>query len=296
MALNIDLEGFKRDGYTVVKNVFTAAEVEDLRKRCYQTIRHYEPLGLVEYLPPWKKKKAASPIGDLLSRPLLTDLVLDERLCTIAATLLETDRATYFGDGNFNIGEGPMGFHKDSVDRTETGPDFEITNPPYNILRMGVYLQDHISHGGGLKVRQGSHRMPGHDKGPVRFVENTAGDVVVWYLTTTHSGNVVRLKFARNWSLPSIIEKRVPAFLKVPDEKERVAAFITYGVPGPHLERYLRDYINGRASYKKYMLNSPLTAEMQTKIEAASGRLHLLKPMPEYGLSPEQQQALDTVG
>jgi hypothetical protein len=284
----IDPLQFKRDGFSLVKNVFSPDEIADFRKRAYATVEESKRQGLLEYLPPWKKKKAASPVGDLLSKPLFTDLVLDPRLAQIAARVLGAERVTYFGDSNLNIGEGPMGFHKDNVNRDAHGPDWE--NLPYTVVRMGIYCQDHSQHGGGLKVRVGSHKQLGHTHGKVYFVPVVPGDVVVWYLTTTHAGNAVRLRFAPNLNLVSGLEKRVPGWMKIPEAMERVALFFTYGLPGPHIQNYIDKFLLGRPDFNRSIRNSPLSPEQWAKVAAAK-HIDVLKPAPYYGMKPAEAEA-----
>ena len=50
--------------------------------------------------------------------------------------------------------------------------------------------------------------------------DSESGDLVVWNLRTSHSGNNVRLKFWPSLSLPPRIESRIPLFLRVPPQDE----------------------------------------------------------------------------
>ena len=89
--------------------------------------------------------------GDLLSNPLLRDVLLDGRLVGIASQLLGSDQIVYAGDSSFTINSGQHGYHKDNADRTDkNAPDWQGR---YTILRFGIYLQDHTEHTSGLNLR-----------------------------------------------------------------------------------------------------------------------------------------------
>ena len=70
------------------------------------------------------------------------------------------------------------------------GPDW---SEDYKMIRIGVYLQDHDKFSGGVKLEEGSHKLP-FNKGKRVLADTKAGDVVVWDLRTYHSGNSVKIK------------------------------------------------------------------------------------------------------
>ncbi|MBL0329774.1 MAG: phytanoyl-CoA dioxygenase family protein [Bacteroidetes bacterium] len=85
--LNIDKASFERDGYVVVKNVFTAEEINTLRKEAYQQYEIDKEKKL-DFLVTNMKTKAKYTRGDLLSKELLRHALLDERILKIAKTIL----------------------------------------------------------------------------------------------------------------------------------------------------------------------------------------------------------------
>ena len=189
---------------------------------------------------------------------------MDERLVNIASQLLG-GRPCYYGDSVMEIGIGNRGFHKDASNRTDpTHPDWTEEMP---IIRMGIYLEDHKNHSGGVKIREGSHKTLKTNVGEPIIVPSEAGDLVIWYLTTTHAGNAVRLKMAPNKSIHHRIEKRIPEFLKVNEEKERVSIFLTYALRGAALDRYI-NFMHGHDVYRKRIAQSEYSDELVSEIES----------------------------
>jgi hypothetical protein len=148
---------------------------------------------------------------------------------------------------------------------------------------MGIYLQDHRHHSGGLKVKSGSHLR---EDGPSVLVDSCAGDVVVWNMRTLHSGNAVRLRLLPNFAgiPPSSHLRRlrfgedmVPLWMQRPLESERAALFMSYGVRSTHLDRYqsafLRSHDTATEENIRARFGDDVWAALQRKRVTVS-RLH----------------------
>jgi hypothetical protein len=233
----------------IIRNVFTKEEISRLKQMIV------EDESLLD--------------GELLSVDALRGLVSDDRILSIIRTVLGTDDLVYLCEGNATISKKskstiyPQGFHKDCTDR-ENGhaPDWKVS--PFTIVRLGIYLQDHSKHSGGLSIYQGSHKKEciGPDGkvitqyGKKVYVPTQVGDVVVWYFTTTHAGNwgLPRLPFLHNM-LPVRIQEHLHRFpfLFYPKYPERAAIFMAFGVRNsPAVERY-KQYLRIRDfGWQKY--------------------------------------------
>lgn len=237
--MNTDIESsYKKDGFVLIKKVFTSEEVNDFRLR-------------VSKLP--------KEVGDILSLESIRDVLLDERVLHPIRTLLG-GKIVYFGDTAVRneMEDGYRTFHQDSQ------LDFEDpSRTEYPILRIGIYLQDHSQHSGGLKVRKGSHRhvfigrqnikrfLFGKPYGPLSWkafrlgksinLNIETGDMVIWNLRTWHSGYAVRLKLMPSLSLNPRIEKYIPKWMTLPDTKPRGAFFASFGAPSETLNVYIKD-------------------------------------------------------
>jgi hypothetical protein len=254
---DVDVERYWREGYLLLRGVFSEEEIGALRRDAFGVLEEQEASGRSQ-----QSGELTRIAGDLLAKPSMRRLVVDERVLHVVRSLLG-GRPVYFGDSNFQVGRGLRGWHKDNrlPDRFDHhAPDWQGR---YTVLRMGVYLQDHAQHSGGLGIRAGSHepsalvralgRLPiarprveasTHYGKPVA-IDSRVGDLVVWNLRTTHSGNVVRLRPLPGRKVGTWVENLAPRWLRLPEEERRVAIFLTYGVEGEHLERYV-DYLRER--------------------------------------------------
>ncbi len=290
--------GFRRDGYAVVRSVFSADEVLKLREAVQnlaaQDVQDAGDGG--QFLP-----------YELSVYPELSELLLDDRLLDVAHRLLG-DTPVYFRDSAVNIGGTVRGWHKDNRvdDRyNPSAPDWQGTYP---IIRMGIYLQDHKTHSGGLALRVGSHSNPKSLRvsaaqafwglvsrfrkgsyvralaggmltaGKPIHAPSKAGDVIVWNLRTTHTAHTLRLKALPTLKLPPAIENRIPESLALPEEKERIAVFATYGAPSPHLTRML-DHLQTRDYFAKRTAKPP-SAEFLAGCEHRSDTIAFMDPAP----------------
>lgn len=229
-------ELFDKTGYAVKYGVFTQDEISAMRESVVRQHAEDAENNLSFTLP---KTSAQYTRGDLLSKRHLRHILLDPRIIQMAKDVLNANELVYFGDSTYQIGTGARGFHRDSVDREyKSGPDWV---EGYNLIRLGIYLQDHANYSGGLKIKVGSHKAAG---GTTVFIDSNAGDVATWSLKTLHSGNAVRIKGLRGFSIDnSSIENRIPDFLKKDQQQERMSLFMTFGVAGPFVDRYISEYM-----------------------------------------------------
>ena len=223
---------FNEHGWVHIKNVFTTAQIDSLRENAY-------------------KMQDTKYEGDILGFSETTDLLLDDRLVDMASLLLDDEKPLYFGDSSgYNIGNtGAAGFHKDNPDKfDETLPDWQSE---YSIIRFGIYCQSHVNYSASLALRDKSQNTVNCEKGDPFFVNNDAGDLLIWSLRTSHSGNSMRLRFAPNLFLHPRWYNKLPNFLFAGIEKERVAYFLSFGKADAHLKRYLTYMLN-----RQYMVKS----------------------------------------
>lgn len=214
-------EEFKTNGWALIKSVFSQSEIEGFRDIANQLkTDHYD--------------------GDLLGHPLTRGILFDDRILKVVRQLLGTDDLVYFGDSSCTISKKPGNahFHKDNPDKINgNGPDWQ---EEYPVIRLGIYLQNHDNFSGALAIRNKSHKTNSIKAGTAFYVDNQVGDLSVWYLTTTHAGYSKRLKIAPKLFLNTSLYRFVPDSMFVPEEKYRIAYFMTFGRKGPLLDRYLR--------------------------------------------------------
>jgi hypothetical protein len=175
--------------------------------------------------------------------------LVDGNLVEISRQILGSDDIWYAGDSSFTINSGQRGFHKDNADRRDPkAPDWQGR---YTILRFGIYLQDHWTHTGGVNLRAKSHTTTDHAFGKNVYVRTRVGDVAVWSLRTTHSGNGVLLKFP-HWVSPEPKQiPKIPKWAIAKPDGDRLAVFAALGLNDAHHDRYI-EYLKTRT----YMVNS----------------------------------------
>ncbi|HXA02855.1 MAG TPA: phytanoyl-CoA dioxygenase family protein [Cytophagaceae bacterium] len=269
-----EVEKFWHDGFLLIKNVFTKDEISNFRRAAYDTLEESEKDGSVVKSPHGPAKII---MGDLLSKPKLKQVLLDDRIVKIASDILKAP-LVYFGDSSMQIGLGARGMHKDNANRVDQNDSDWQGN--YPIIRFGIYLQDHKKYSGGLKVKRCSHNYVSVKKGKTVLLDTEIGDVAVWSLRTTHSGNAVRLRFLPNLPLPVPIEMRLPSWLKQEEEQERVSFFLSYGIEDPRTGKFI-NFLKSQKwatdSLRKSKLESNVEEELKKK------NIRLIKVIPEYG-------------
>jgi hypothetical protein len=237
--MKIDTNYFDINGYNIIKDVFSNEEILNLRKLVYESLeldlKNNRAFKVNSPNSAEKHKNVYYTIGDFLIKPMIK-LLLDPRIVQIAKTILG-GTPVHFGESNYQVGVGDRGFHRDGVDRVyPIGSDWD---DDYKIIRIGVYLQDHDKFSGGLKVQAGSHKKA---SGKRILLDSKAGDVAVWDLRTYHSGNSVRLKYFPNLPLGCRIENRLPSWLIMEEEQERIGCFMVFGLDNKHLHRHIEKH------------------------------------------------------
>jgi hypothetical protein len=297
-APQIDVKRFWRQGYTIVRGLFSPGEIERLRARSADAMADRERVGHVTREVGGEGTTRYGG-GDLLSMAQVRDVLLDRRVLGTVKQLLGCE-PVYWGDSTLRIGmDGHRMWHRDNPDRWDLNlPDW---TDPYPLVRCGLYLQDHSRHSGGVQVRPRSNRSTLREKGltrawpsfggrrisallPGRFVASEPGDMVVWELRTMHSGEVARLRPLPPLPMSPALQGALPSWLRVPESAERMVMFMTFGCPGPQLDRYI-DW----ARDKDWMLASWAGSRFGPEVwdAARDAGLEILAVTPEYGSPPD---------
>jgi hypothetical protein len=246
-------EQFWRDGFVIVRNVFSPEEVASWRRAAIDRV----------------DRKA-----DLLCDPVLRTYLLDDRLLAVVRALIGDD-IVYFGDSSTCFGDNVGPFHKDIVDKGDpNGPDWRGR---YTVIRLGLYMQSHRGLPNGLNIRRGSHNVCSDSVGEFVYVDTNVGDLVVWSLRTTHAGGGMTV-FGRpiNPATPlGWVLRRAPMLRDRP-MTERVVLFSSFGAPGPHLDRFVaylgtRRYAVERSRASTYVEQAIAAAEAKGVMVRAMG-------------------------
>ena len=265
--MNQEKSFFVENGYTIYRNVFDVDEILNFRSLVERSLQEDLEHDRASFTQEGKKKVYYTE-GDIITKPI-SKLFFNTKIINIAKEIL-SEKPCYFGEGNYQIGIGDRGFHRDSVEEiiqgisTRTfghGPDWKES---YKLIRVGVYLQDHDKFSGGVKFQIGSNNLP-YKKGKSVLADTKAGDVVVWDLRTFHSGNSVRLKGFRNIPLPRLVENLLPSFLVLPEQKLRNSAFMVFGADNFHLQRHIEKHY--KVKFENHISKSQYSEEIIAKCE-----------------------------
>ncbi|MGK5681042.1 hypothetical protein [Actinoplanes sp. URMC 104] len=246
---DLDVDKFWENGYAILRNVYTPDEIQRFREGAFAS-------------------RGRGP-GDLLSNPLMQDALLDGNFVAVARKLLGSDDIWYAGDSSFTINSGQRGFHKDNVDRKDPkGPDW---NGRYTLLRFGIYLQDHWTHTGGLNLRAKSHNTTDHSYGKNVYVRTRVGDIAVWSMRTTHSGNGALLRWPWRNKFPEPTEiPNLPKWKVAKPDGDRLAVFAALGLNDAHHDRYV-EYMKTRT----YLVNSFRASKYDDETLAKAAKIGL---------------------
>lgn len=250
---DLDVAEFWKNGFAILHNMYTADEIAALREAAYAT---------------------QSSGGELLVREGLDGVITDGRLVKVAQKLLGTDEIFYCGDSSVTINSTGRGWHKDNTDRVDgDAPDWDGR---YTQLRFGIYCQDHVTHTGGLNVRRGSHDVKNNATGECVYVQTTPGDLAVWSMRITHSGNGMLLKDPNApFPLPTEQDKFAPEEVADADG-DRIAVFAHLGANDKHGHRYA-DYLKTRTYMVDAWRRHPYTEDHR---QAAKNAGLTLRDMP----------------
>jgi len=256
-------EKYKKYGLIVLKGYFEPGTKEEIRSiltaRLDDAKERGEVLKLNEY------PSADFLLGDVLSIRGLEKyeyIFFGQELVEIAKRLLQTDALVYYGDSSTQFDAAARGFHKDNVERKDaTTGDWK---GDYGLIRCAFYAEDHSRHPGGLKVRLSSHNLDfcrsrsdatkiDHNLGKAIDVKSEYGDVVIWSMRLTHSGNFRKLKWFRGVCLHPRFEMMLPDSLAVKEELRRYFLSCAFASPGSHLDRYIENMLVRDADYRQYL-------------------------------------------
>jgi len=186
---------------------------------------------------------------DLLCNPRLRRVLTDGRLVDIARQLLRQEEILYSGD---------------------TDPDAPDWQGRYTLLRFGIYLQDHSKHTGGLNLRAKSHNTTSLTYGKNVYVKTRVGDVGVWSLRTTHSGNGTLVRWPREVHPEPNDGKQYAKWRIAKSDGDRIAVFAALGLDDDHNARYV-EYLKTRS----YMVGMWRKSEYDAEALAEAAKVGL---------------------
>ena len=242
---------FRRHGVVVLKHYLPNQSRARLRALVEQRLEAAHAQDGVLTQPAFPR--AEFLLGDILAVRELEEvdyLFFRPDLLRAARAVLETEELLYWGDSSIQFGEAARGFHKDNVERHDASHD--DWKGDYGLVRCGFYFQDHVVHSGGLKVRLASHNIANHLEGKAADIATRFGDLVMWSMRLTHSGNNRKLRGLHGVPLHPRLEAAAPEWAVRPAQMRRISAFCAFARPGSQADRYIENMNRRDADYRPY--------------------------------------------
>ena len=236
MITQRELDVFKRDGFLLLKNVFSAEEMSAFSHK-------------------GRSHPGTNNAGTSLALiPELAPLIGDDRILTMAKEILGPSASFFFEANYIHYAFNPGGRIKGHLHHDGKGTPDHLFNrlhqtfaEPYPVMRIGIYMQDTASQSGGLKVCPGSHLQDTStfSEGQFSFfdVPSEPGDAVCFCLRTLHSPFALRRRHAPDealspWEENSLYASQPDTFLPIPEQRESI--FIDFADAQPLSDLHIK--------------------------------------------------------
>jgi len=171
-----------KEGFTIIKSVFSVDQVEKMRQI---SLDYFSNGG------------GFSNAGGFAKPDWIKVAELSSLLKEVNLNKMEKLISEYVGEDVHFIGHNDLhlnrsaGWHKDQLNgearKYQITPPWEaVEGETMKIYKVNIYLQDHSSNEDGLTVRSGSHRFPQMDRGVVKQIKPSIGDIILFDQRITH--------------------------------------------------------------------------------------------------------------
>lgn len=151
---------FFSDGYTIVRSLFSSEQIAFYKRE-------------LDKLSFGIGQKWTLPDGVCQNRPFW-DVIFNPAILAAVRSLLGND-IRFLQHNDLHVGFSSFHWHRDSVCRTYgKGPDWDESTEPYQLVRVGIYLQER-SGGFKLGLVRGTHRPDRLPEPERNFIESKTG-------------------------------------------------------------------------------------------------------------------------
>ncbi len=148
---------FHRDGYIVLRSQFTAEQIAFYKRQ-------------LDQLSEGRGQKWTLPDG-VCQHSAFWEVIFNANILQAVRSLLG-ENIKFLQHNDLHVGFSSFHWHRDSVCRAYgAGPDWDETTESYQLVRVGVYLQDSGS-GFRLGLVNGTHRPDRLPDAERRFIES----------------------------------------------------------------------------------------------------------------------------
>jgi hypothetical protein len=262
----VDAEGFARDGYTILRGVFSPDEIDRMRLVFLQQFQTAG--GFAGRL----KTIRSSVIPDAFNRdPRIAAFVLRPRI-TEALQVLIGRPVHYLHHSDIHM-NWSGGWHRDSIDKPSYY-DFVKTDiwakdkwADYTVYKVAVYLQDHRFNTEGFHVVPTSHKVRSAERPEELPIRSGIGDVIIFDTRLVHRG---------------VLSHELDGARSFLDGGNRMSIFSSYGAHNPMSVEFAEGTVwrqNMQTGAEEYALNPELERVL---VERGLGILPIeTKPYPK---------------
>jgi len=267
-------EQYQRDGFAILKGVFSAAEVADLRKKATE---------IFSRPPTFAGDRVNIRQNWTIRYPELSDVMIKDKFLSGMKELLGEDFLILPETGLHDsclLG----GWHRDTGAQEKAGHFFHFA-PNYQIAAVAIYLQDnHPEYGGGLDIVPGSHRTrpswwqkqkSGNSK--VKFVLthlDRRGLIPKWVLDGRKGSHSIPSKAGDVLVFNTLSDHRPthPRVEKIPESNRKFGLFLICSANNEHAKNFV-EFTRSRHD-GNYLTNYSYPAEYLNRIVPAKFHLY----------------------
>ena len=244
---------FERDGFHVLKSLFTEKEAEDWRQLVREALNFDVKL--------LKKASAGTwTLADGVTKhPAFWNIIFNTKLLATIRQLVGDDiRYTQHSDLHINLPGGR--WHRDNAYRSfSQGPDWEENKIPYRVVRVAVYLSDYSSSGSALHLLPGSH----HTEHTINRLEYVLWNKIRSYLRKYGLGNSLPHHFfsasvhtlkTRPGDCIIFDQRLMHAGGRLLGNNSKYSVFLSFGLNNEHSKNHRKFFLR-RPTYAKEIPN-----------------------------------------
>lgn len=234
----------KKDGFVLIRNLLSQDEIKQLRQKVKD---YFNKKGV-------NLNKGLTQPNAAVEFPEIASIFYHPKILQVMSQLLGEQQIMFTSHCDVHC-KTLSGWHKDDGMTVMDGGYFG--DPAYKkedccVYKVAIYLQDHINNNAGLTVRKGSHKFPEVHKGEEVYLKTKAGDVVIFDVRLTHTGQRDAIPI-RSLKRTVNLGQKVLNKLKIADYSqsnqlfkriydsisgERLSIFFTYGLDNEYTKNF----------------------------------------------------------
>lgn len=270
-------QALDEDGIFVVRNVLSPEEVDRLR----DTLRRHLTTNGVRLSLGKTQPNAAAKVPDLAF------IFAHPRIVQVITQVLGESNVVFTGHCDIHMNM-LSGWHKDSGETVPggyfTGP--YMASPDCRVYKVAIYLQN-TDLRDGFTARLGSHHQPDLSIGEKVNAQSRIGDIVVFDVRITHTGQLpdtvekglkglsrVINKGQRDKQDPSWITRLKARYWKAIGRRDRLSVFFTYGAPNTFTYDFANANMNRQARQGAAGGLTGLPPQLREALESEGVSLH----------------------